>query len=72
VPRAKLSWCWFGCSINVLIPQKTLFVNGEVMVVDKSEFAADKLANRGSLPAGSLLTNAQDFLVILERGLSRR
>ncbi len=41
-------------------------------VVDMSEFAADKLANRGSLAARSILTNAQDFLVILERGLSRR
>ena len=41
-------------------------------VVDMSEFAADKLANRGSLAARPILTNAQDFLVILERGLSRR
>lgn len=40
--------------------------------VDMSEFAADKLANRGSLGARSILTNAQDFLVILERGLSGR
>jgi hypothetical protein len=40
--------------------------------VDMSEFAADKLANRGSLAARSILTNAQDFLVILERGLSGR
>jgi hypothetical protein len=37
-----------------------------------SEFAANKLANRGSLSARPILTNAQDFLVILERGLSRR
>jgi hypothetical protein len=41
-------------------------------VVDMSEFAAGKLTNRGSLAARSILTNAQDFLVILERGLSRR
>jgi hypothetical protein len=40
--------------------------------VDMSEFAMDKLANRGSLAARSILTNAQDFLVILERGLSGR
>jgi len=40
--------------------------------VDMSEFAADKLANRGSLAARSILTNAQDFLVTLERGLSSR
>ena len=41
-------------------------------VVDMSEFAADKLTNRGSLAARGILTNAQDFLVILERGLSRK
>jgi lysine-ketoglutarate reductase/saccharopine dehydrogenase-like protein (TIGR00300 family) len=41
-------------------------------VVDMSEFAAAKLADRGSLAARSILTNAQDFLVILERGLGRR
>lgn len=41
-------------------------------VVDMSEFAADKLTNRGSLAARGILTNAQDFLVILERGLNRR
>jgi len=31
-----------------------------------------KLTNRGSLAAWPILTNAQDVLVILERGLSRR
>jgi hypothetical protein len=41
-------------------------------MVDMSEFAADKLANRGSLAARSIVTNAQDFLAILERGLSRK
>jgi lysine-ketoglutarate reductase/saccharopine dehydrogenase-like protein (TIGR00300 family) len=41
-------------------------------IVDMSEFAADKLANRGSLAARGILTNAQDFLVTLERGLSGR
>jgi hypothetical protein len=41
-------------------------------VVDMSEFAAGKLTNRGSLAARPILTNAQDFLVILERGLGRR
>lgn len=38
-------------------------------VVDMSEFAVLKLANRGSLAARGILTNAQDFLVLLERGL---
>jgi hypothetical protein len=38
-------------------------------VVDMSEFAVSKLANRGSLAARGILTNAQDFLVIVERGV---
>jgi hypothetical protein len=40
--------------------------------VDISEFAATKLANRGSLTARAILTNVQDFVVTLERGLNRR
>jgi hypothetical protein len=40
--------------------------------VDMSEFAADKLANRGSLAARSILTNVQDFVVTVERGLKDR
>lgn len=38
--------------------------------VDMSEFVINKLANRGSLSARSILTNVQDFLVTTERGLS--
>jgi hypothetical protein len=37
--------------------------------VDMSEFATNKLANRGSLTARSILTNVQDFIVTLARGL---
>ncbi|MCE5334663.1 MAG: hypothetical protein LLG06_08715, partial [Desulfobacteraceae bacterium] len=37
--------------------------------VDMSEFAVNKLANRGSLTARSFLTNAQDFIVNLHRRL---
>ena len=37
--------------------------------VDMSEFAASKLADRGSLTARSILTNVQDFVVTVERGL---
>jgi hypothetical protein len=37
--------------------------------VDMSEFVASKLANRGSLTARPILTNAQDFVVTVERGL---
>ena len=40
-------------------------------VVDTSEFATNKLANRGSLAARAILTNAQDFLVLLDRGLGQ-
>jgi hypothetical protein len=59
-----------------LIPVYHVLPGGQVRpvffyLVDMSEFAADKLANRGSLAARGILTNAQDFLVILERGLSR-
>ncbi|MHB9072900.1 MAG: putative NPN-dependent ornithine cyclodeaminase [Desulfobaccales bacterium] len=60
-----------------MIPMYQVLADGQVRpvyfyTVDMSEFAADKLANRGSLAARSILTNAQDFLVILERGLSGR
>ncbi len=37
--------------------------------VDMSEFVLNKLANRGSLSARTILTNAQDFLVTLAHGL---
>jgi lysine-ketoglutarate reductase/saccharopine dehydrogenase-like protein (TIGR00300 family) len=40
--------------------------------VDMSEFAANKLANRGSLTARSILTNVQDFVVTVERGLKNK
>jgi lysine-ketoglutarate reductase/saccharopine dehydrogenase-like protein (TIGR00300 family) len=40
--------------------------------VDMSEFAISKLANRGSLAAHSILTNVQDFVVTVERGLRKR
>jgi lysine-ketoglutarate reductase/saccharopine dehydrogenase-like protein (TIGR00300 family) len=60
-----------------LIPGYRVLPEGQVRpvyfyVVDMSEFAMAKLANRGSLAARGILTNAQDFLVILARGLSRR
>ena len=40
--------------------------------VDMSEFVVTKLANRGSLTARSILTNVQDFVVTLTRGLQER
>jgi lysine-ketoglutarate reductase/saccharopine dehydrogenase-like protein (TIGR00300 family) len=60
-----------------MIPGYHVLPDGKVRpvyfyVVDMSEFAAGKLTNRGSLAARPILTNAQDFLVILERGMGRR
>jgi len=40
-------------------------------IVDMSEFAVNKLANRGSLSVRSILTNVQDFVVTVARGLRR-
>jgi lysine-ketoglutarate reductase/saccharopine dehydrogenase-like protein (TIGR00300 family) len=40
--------------------------------VDMSEFAVNKLANRGSLTARAILTNVQDFVVTVERELRKR
>lgn len=37
--------------------------------VDMSEFAVSKLLDRGSLTARAILTNVQDFVVTLQRGL---
>jgi hypothetical protein len=60
-----------------MIPGYHVLPEGQVRpvyfyVVDMSEFAASKLTNRGSLAARPILTNAQDFLVILERGLNQK
>jgi len=37
--------------------------------VDVSEFAVNKLADRGSLSARGIVTNVQDFVVLLQKGL---
>ena len=37
--------------------------------VDVSEFAVNKLTDRGSLGVRTLVTNAQDFVVNIKRGL---
>jgi hypothetical protein len=60
-----------------LLPGYHVLPTGQVRpvyfyVVDMSEFAAEKLTNRGSLAARGILTNAQDFLVILQRGLNQK
>ncbi len=38
-------------------------------MVDTSEFAANKLGDRGSLSARGIVTNVQDFLMNLTKGL---
>ena len=60
-----------------LVPSYRVIGRGRVRpvyfyTVDMSEFAVNKLANRGSLTAHSILTNVQDFVVTVERGLKRR
>jgi lysine-ketoglutarate reductase/saccharopine dehydrogenase-like protein (TIGR00300 family) len=52
-------------------------INGRIRpvyfyTVDMSEFAVSKLSDRGSLTARSILTNVQDFVVNVERGLRKR
>ena len=37
--------------------------------VDIAEFAVNKLADRGSLSAKGIVTNVQDFVVNLQKGL---
>jgi len=60
-----------------MTPSYRVMGNGTVrpvyfFVVDMSEFAANKLADRGSLTARSILTNTQDFVVNLRRKLIRK
>ena len=43
-----------------------------VIFVKNTTECVNKLANRGSLTSRSILTNVQDFVVTLERGLRRR
>jgi len=60
-----------------MVPSYTVTGNDQVRPVyfysvDMSEFAVSKLADRGSLTARSILTNVQDFVVTVERGLRKR
>jgi hypothetical protein len=57
-----------------MTPSYTVTQTGQVRPVyfysvDMSEFAVSKLADRGSLTARSILTNVQDFVVTVARGL---
>ena len=52
-------------------------VNGEVRPlfiynVDISEFAINKLVDRGSLSATGIVTNAQDFIVLVAKGIQKK
>ncbi len=40
--------------------------------VDVSEFAINKLVDRGSLSATGIVTNAQDFIVLVAKGLQKK
>jgi lysine-ketoglutarate reductase/saccharopine dehydrogenase-like protein (TIGR00300 family) len=58
-----------------MLPGYQVTANGTVRpvyfyVVDMSEFCVDKLANRGSMQAVPVLTNAQDFMVNLQHNLT--
>jgi hypothetical protein len=58
-----------------MTPSYTVTNTGQVRpvyfyIVDMTEFSVDKLANRGSNQATSILTNAQDFIVNLWNNLS--
>jgi len=60
-----------------MVPSYAVEQKGQVRpvyfyIVDMSEFAVNKLANRGSLTARSILTNVQDFVVTVERKLRKR
>jgi lysine-ketoglutarate reductase/saccharopine dehydrogenase-like protein (TIGR00300 family) len=64
-------------AVGNMVPSYALTPAGDVRpvyfyTVDMSEFAINKLANRGSLTARSILTNVQDFVVTVERGLRLR
>ena len=59
-----------------MTPSYTVLDDGTVrpvyfFTIDMSEFAVNKLADRGSLTARSILTNTQDFVVNLHRKLIR-
>ncbi|WP_305041365.1 ornithine cyclodeaminase family domain [Geoalkalibacter sp.] len=63
-------------AVGNLTPSYQVLADGAVRPVyfysvDMSEFAAQKLINRGSLSTRAVLTNAQDFVVLLERGLKK-
>jgi lysine-ketoglutarate reductase/saccharopine dehydrogenase-like protein (TIGR00300 family) len=64
-------------AVGNMTPSYTVTDDGTVrpvyfFTIDMSEFAANKLADRGSLTARSILTNTQDFVVNLHRRLIKK
>ena len=43
-----------------------------IYTVDVSEFAINKLSDRGSLSATGIITNAQDFIVMVAKGVQKK
>lgn len=43
-----------------------------IYTVDVSEFAINKLSDRGSLTATGIVTNAQDFVVLVAKGIQKK
>ena len=43
-----------------------------IYTVDVSEFAINKLVDRGSLTATGIVTNAQDFVVMVAKGIQKK
>jgi lysine-ketoglutarate reductase/saccharopine dehydrogenase-like protein (TIGR00300 family) len=64
-------------AVGNMVPSYTFTPDGNLRpvyfyTVDMSEFAVTKLVNRGSLSARSILTNVQDFVVTVERGMREK
>ena len=66
----------FGCTIATgnMTPSFAVTEDGAVRptflyCVDAAEFAVNKLTDRGSLSSVGIVTNVQDFITIIARGL---
>ena len=54
-----------------IVASLLIYVGGEhnLYTVDADEFVVNKLLDRGSLSATTMVTNVQDFITIVARGL---
>ena len=62
-------------AVGNMTPSYRLTKDGQVRqvyfyCVDVSEFAVNKLGDRGSLSARGIVTNVQDFVVLLQKALN--